>query len=277
MGWIHHNKPWLGARVNRNHHLTKGLVGFWLMNEGSGSKVLDSSGNANTGTLTNSPTWVAGKFGPAIDFERGNSNYIVVPDSDVFSFANGRTVSYWIKPEAWNAGDQMEVVSQSFFNWYVGHNTGTGDLFFLSGGTGGGGGDDLNAAFANTDPPLGEWSHILWTFTVSGLDTIIEPWVNGVSQGTQTNVGNGILVNAAEDLFIGSRRATDEFFDGLIDHVAVWNRSFSVSEITQVSHNPFAMFRRDPIELQDSAAAGTTPKGPLGHPLHGPLGGPVAA
>ena len=35
-----------------------GLVGYWSMNEGTGSYADDSSGNKNTGTLTNGPTWV---------------------------------------------------------------------------------------------------------------------------------------------------------------------------------------------------------------------------
>ena len=40
---------------------TNGLVGYWNFDEGSGTTAADSSGNNNTGTLTNGPTWTAGK------------------------------------------------------------------------------------------------------------------------------------------------------------------------------------------------------------------------
>src|SRR3990170_7060226 len=42
---------------------TNGLVGYWAFDEGSGTTAGDSSGNGNNGTLTNGPTWVAGKAG----------------------------------------------------------------------------------------------------------------------------------------------------------------------------------------------------------------------
>ncbi|MDC0480392.1 LamG domain-containing protein [Candidatus Marinimicrobia bacterium] len=51
----------LNADANyENYSSTPNLVGYWKMNEGSGSSVLDSSPNSNTGTLVNGPTWVDG-------------------------------------------------------------------------------------------------------------------------------------------------------------------------------------------------------------------------
>ena len=42
-----------------------GLAGAWGFNEGTGTTTADSSGNGNTATLVNGPTWVAGKSAPA--------------------------------------------------------------------------------------------------------------------------------------------------------------------------------------------------------------------
>src|SRR3989344_8923137 len=42
---------------------TNGLVGYWTFDETSGTTASDSSGNGNTGTLTNGPTWTQGKIG----------------------------------------------------------------------------------------------------------------------------------------------------------------------------------------------------------------------
>ena len=43
---------YLGQEVSRT-----GLVGEWLMQEGTGTEIADTSGEGNTGTLTNGPTW----------------------------------------------------------------------------------------------------------------------------------------------------------------------------------------------------------------------------
>lgn len=44
-----------------NAPFSTGLLGGWHLDEGTGTSAADFSGNSNTGTLTNGPTWVAGK------------------------------------------------------------------------------------------------------------------------------------------------------------------------------------------------------------------------
>ena len=59
------------AGVIRKPPNNLGLVGYWSLNDGSGSIATDSSGNKNHGTLTNMDTgtvWVAGKGGKALTF-----------------------------------------------------------------------------------------------------------------------------------------------------------------------------------------------------------------
>jgi len=46
---------------------TDGLVGLWLMNEGTGNIAQDLSGNGNAGTLFTDTTWASGKFGPCLN------------------------------------------------------------------------------------------------------------------------------------------------------------------------------------------------------------------
>ena len=47
----------------RSSPSTSGLVGYWAFDEGQGITANDSSGNGNTGTLTNGPTWGRGHTG----------------------------------------------------------------------------------------------------------------------------------------------------------------------------------------------------------------------
>src|SRR3989344_5710581 len=57
-----------------------GLVGYWSLNEGQGGLATDSSGNGNTGALTNGPVWANGKLGKALSFD--GSDDVVKTNSD---------------------------------------------------------------------------------------------------------------------------------------------------------------------------------------------------
>ncbi len=47
----------LTAGTKRPSDLPTGLVAYWPFEEGTGTSTADTSGNGNTGTLTNGPTW----------------------------------------------------------------------------------------------------------------------------------------------------------------------------------------------------------------------------
>jgi len=73
-------KPRLFIKPNLGHPLARGLVGYWLMNEGSGNKVFDLSGNGNTGTFTNSVDLQPGESGPVLH-ANGVDELVSIPDS----------------------------------------------------------------------------------------------------------------------------------------------------------------------------------------------------
>ena len=58
----------------------KTIMGLWLLDEGQGDKVEDSSGNGNTGTLVNGAQWADGKFGKAVELD-GSDDYVEIHDS----------------------------------------------------------------------------------------------------------------------------------------------------------------------------------------------------
>jgi hypothetical protein len=47
-------------------------VGHWTLDERTGTSAFDTTGNANTGTLTNGPQWIPGKLGQALKFDAIN-------------------------------------------------------------------------------------------------------------------------------------------------------------------------------------------------------------
>jgi hypothetical protein len=57
-----------------------GPVAAWDFNEGSGTITSDVSGNGNTATLVNGPSWVPGKHGNAVSLD-GVNDYLSAPNS----------------------------------------------------------------------------------------------------------------------------------------------------------------------------------------------------
>ncbi|PJC47265.1 MAG: hypothetical protein CO035_06585, partial [Candidatus Omnitrophica bacterium CG_4_9_14_0_2_um_filter_42_8] len=81
------------------------LVGYWNIDEGSGSYAYDASGSGKTGTITNA-TFVAGKFNTALSFD-GSGDYVSM--GTVGGYSNALTVSAWVNHSA--AADWDDIVA----------------------------------------------------------------------------------------------------------------------------------------------------------------------
>ena len=80
-------------------HASAELILHWTFDEGSGSTVIDRSGNGRDGTIEGDPAWVAGKLGGALDFG-GDGDRVV--DDDGGDYLNGLdavTITVWIKSD----------------------------------------------------------------------------------------------------------------------------------------------------------------------------------
>jgi len=86
---------------------TRGLVGYWSFDEGSGSMAYDASGNENHGELkpsaTNRPQWTTGKISGALQFD-GLDDYVEATVSQatttiMFWFDDGAGWKHWTKVE----------------------------------------------------------------------------------------------------------------------------------------------------------------------------------
>ncbi|MBS4027752.1 MAG: tandem-95 repeat protein [Ignavibacteriales bacterium] len=51
-------QQWINKSVTASHPNFANLKGYWKFDEGSGTTTADASGNGNTGTLVNGPTWI---------------------------------------------------------------------------------------------------------------------------------------------------------------------------------------------------------------------------
>src|SRR6185503_7105107 len=79
--------------------ITSGLVGYWGFDEGSGTTAADGSGNGNTGTLTNGPTWQTSgscKVNGCLNFD-GSNDYVAINNSSSMNPTTSFSFVGWIK------------------------------------------------------------------------------------------------------------------------------------------------------------------------------------
>ena len=83
--------------------LNEDLVDYYKLDDNTGTTAADSSGNSNTGTLTNGPSWDTGKFSSGVSFD-GSDDYVTAADSDSLDLSSDLSVSLWFSPtESFNA------------------------------------------------------------------------------------------------------------------------------------------------------------------------------
>lgn len=214
-----------------------GPIGYWPLDEGTGTTTADATGNGNVGTLINTPTWVAGKVGNALSFP-GTTPYVSINGAgNLVNLQNtGLTVMAWIKPNTAGAGGVGRIVDK-------GNTTSTVGWWFTM----------LNATTIRlqvaTFPTvilrrdsgsivsLGAWQHVaaVWDGTTNVANAHI--YINGVlSDGVgQSGVG-APQSDAALTLAIGNRASdTARGFNGLIDDARVYNRVLTSAEIQTIA------------------------------------------
>src|SRR3989344_2390269 len=198
---------------------TSGLVAHWKFDEGSGTTVSDSSGNGNTGTLTNGPTFTTGKIGQGLSFD-GINDAVQIPDSNSLD-APQITVSAWVRKisnaPSWGMIVSRQAGTGAGDNWILFYNSSANDeyRFAVQGGTNiklyrNGVQISDNAVSSNND--IGQWVHIVGT-----AEGAILPETSAVCIG---GGANGV-----------SRNCDSEYSNAVIDDARIYNRALSAQEI----------------------------------------------
>ncbi len=208
-----------------NPDVTNGIVGYWKFNEGSGTTTADSSGNNNTGTLTNGPTWVTpGKVGAAaLAFNAANLQAVNVNNSASLNVTSGITIASWINVTNWGGNRRILQKGNSDNQYRLLAENGV-FKFDLSGvGT-----------LTNALPATNTWIHIAATW--NGSTMII--YTNGVQQSSLA--ATGTIATTTDPLAIAKKNGSTvngDFFDGKLDDVRVYNRALSAAEVNTIKNH----------------------------------------
>ena len=209
-------------KLNSLDPINKGLLAYWTLDGATvnGTSVADVSGGANTGTLTNAPTLVAGMIGQAYSFN-GSNQYISVADTAALRLGGNYSVSVRVKPSSLhNFGNIFGKIGTSSLS-------GWGIITFSDGHWGWqiGGQSDTNSATGALQN--GIWSHLVATYD----GTTLSLYQNGTLKVTSTRSATTSTTNA---LTIGTDLQNGRYFTGAIDDVRVASVAWSPADVMRL-------------------------------------------
>jgi glucose/arabinose dehydrogenase len=199
-----------------------GLVGAYGFDEANGGTLYDRSGSGNDGTVSGAAWTGSGKHGGGLLFD-GVNDMVTIPDAAALDFGNRFTLEAWVNPSLLGANWRTVVMKERpggmLYSLYA-FSKRTG--FPLAQAHLGGAEQNTNGTAA---PPVGAWTHLASVYDGSALRL----YVNGVQAGTRAVTGT--LVNSASPLRIGGNSLWNEYFNGQIDDVRLYNRALSQAEV----------------------------------------------
>ncbi len=201
----------------------------WNLDEESGATAYDDSADGNNGTLTNMDTgscWVTGQIGNALEFD-GIDDYVVLSD-DLTLPLSGSSISCWIKIN----DDDDNCIFGSSVNSYCRYiqRTDDGRITVEC--------NNNNKALMTSQHQLEDydWHHLVVVF--DGSNSSI--WLDGE---TKSLTSNTLDADLTLDL-IGVRK-DQNYFNGIIDGIAVFNRALSADEIYKLYLAPDSVWYFD--------------------------------
>jgi hypothetical protein len=213
-----------GARID-----AESIMGMWLFDEGKGDIAKDLSGNGNDGELMNSPKWVEGKSGQALEFD-GKANYVSVSDSSSLDVSTEASISLWAYINNFGTSSGDDVIIDKMCS----DPKGAFEILLFSA-------NELEGRFTlatGTTIRLGQglgltptdksWHHYASTFQSGEQKLYLDG--KAVAEDSQT----GTLIQNDLPIQIGKGVERDYHFDGLIDEVGIFNVALTETDIQNI-------------------------------------------
>jgi len=204
------------------------LVGWWKMDEGSGTALLDSSGNGNNGTTVGGPTWVSGVDGLAINLN-GTTQYATVPDAATLDITTAITLAAWINPSSAGTRSILRKSTQGGINGYEIALSSGGNVFIRFNQQASADTYRLNSTSIY---PTNTWTHVAGTYD----GTTMRIYINGVLDNSIAATFT-IAVNTLA-LGIGAQPLGATPFQGAIDDARIYNGALSETDILTLATVP---------------------------------------
>jgi hypothetical protein len=220
------------AGLNLFAQVPSGEVGWWTLNEGSGSTALDSSGNGNNGTWYGSQTGTSGYYSAGYSQQwagqfDGSTDYIDLGVPSALEIYSSLTISAWVYSTTIYGSAAQFVVAKDFSTGARGFGIGISNSGYLYIEVNG------SAVLSSSGPVIGGtnvWHQIVvtndggtWTGYVDGTS------VGSASPGTPS-------ANTAAHWHIGNRAyvGVSNNFAGRIEDVLIYNSVLTAAQVSQL-------------------------------------------
>ena len=222
-------KPLLGQQINWAHPLSKGLGGCWVMNEGSGGKIYDLSGNGNNGALggqISEFSWKAGNKGTVIDFVGNTQTYF---DHGLIQVADGKPWSFVFECQLDGDTNEGIIFGDRTGASYIWLSEGQ-SLYF----------DGISNAYHFSSVKLFTKWHI-YSLVCDGQNLSLYVDGNFEAKDPASSGAYGF-----DFRYIGCGYNSDAYMlDGRISFASLYNHAFTTQEIAWLHREPYAMFKQD--------------------------------
>lgn len=205
----------------------------WNLDENTGTSANDTSGNANTGTVTNTPTWSPGKYGSGIAFAASNQHVTIADDSDLdFAASESFSIETWFKHDTATATQTIaaKLESTGTDGGYKLKMEADGDITCETDD------DDADTTIDDTATTTAAtyddnaWHHVVCVYDVTNTDLII--YIDGVYTASDTSTTTNSLAND-DAFFYGIEAATgSEDWVGSLDNLHIYRYARSQSQVS---------------------------------------------
>lgn len=211
--------------INTSLFTDANLQGYWRMENNWN----DSGPNTYNLTATNTPTFVAGKYGLAGNFVSASSQYSTIANASCanLEISGSQTWVCWVKPATLTS--YQAPMSKTKSDLSISHGLLTsadssGIAYF-----------DMTGLTTNTQvnsgatiTPTGVWSHLAGVY--NSATTTLKIYVNGIERGSVT--ASGSATNTTGDFSLGRAGSNNgRYYNGAVDDAAIFNRALSAAEI----------------------------------------------
>jgi len=211
-------------------------VGYWKFDEGSGTTASDSSGNGNDGTLYpaasggTGPTWTTGKYNNALGFD-GSEDYVYLDTNPSLADATDFSLVAWVKT---NSATNQVIIEQrglgdsGYLGQYELKVLNNGLVYFAI----------YNYSYqweitSNTSVNDGNW-HLIVAIRSRYAGYI---YIDGTEDKSAVSSSIKGLNSSLPTVIGADYRDGDEYFNGLIDEVRVYDRALYPREVSRLYAN----------------------------------------
>ena len=218
---------------------SENLIGWWTLDDGSGTTAIDSSVNGNYGTLEGSaPTWVDGKSGKAVNFPGTNERVDCGNSAPLDDIGNGSFwLSFWMKSK-----DTVPLLDGRLFDKLQGNDDfivlfSTGTTNRLRFGLKSGGVGVLTDFSTDSTPFDTELNHIV--LVVNRTTDLATVYVNTIKDTTEIDISSCPAdCRNTGNVSWGARNNGLSPYEGLLDECRIYSGLPTESDILALYTNP---------------------------------------